>query len=124
MMSPGVTSKGTLAQEAAKQCGRGIIPKVALPISFASMLSRVQEYDAVLFCYEGDGTRSLKTVLSEHKDARRLAVVIGAEGGFSIAEARRAADAGCALVGLGKRILRCETAPLCVLSGICYEFEL
>lgn len=113
-----------IAEEAAKQCGRGRIPRVATPVSFASVLAAAKDYDAVLFCYEGDGTRTLKTVLSEHRDAKRLAVVIGSEGGFSISEAQAAEAAGCHLVGLGKRILRCETAPLCVLSGICYEFEL
>ena len=51
-------------------------------------------------------------------------MIIGSEGGFSLAEAKAAADAGCHLVGLGKRILRCETAPMCVLSAISYEFEL
>ena len=113
-----------IAEEAAKQCGRGRIPTVGMPISFSSMLSAVEKYDAVLFCYEGDGTRSLKAVLSEHRDVKKIAVIIGSEGGFSLAEAEAAQKAGCHLVGLGKRILRCETAPLCVLSAISYEFEL
>ena len=113
-----------IAQEAAKQCGRGRIPTVSMPISFSALLSAAAEYDAVLFCYEGDGTQSLKEVLGEHRGAKRLAVVIGSEGGFSLAEAEAARAAGCRLVGLGKRILRCETAPLCVLSAISYEFEL
>lgn len=113
-----------IAEEAAKQCGRGRVPSVGLPIPFSSVLSAAPQYDAVLFCYEGDGTRSLKTVLCEHKGAKKIAVIIGSEGGFSLAEAKAAADAGCHLVGLGKRILRCETAPMCVLSAISYEFEL
>lgn len=113
-----------IAEEAAKQCGRGRVPTVGLPIPFSAVLSSVSQYDAVLFCYEGDGTRTLKTVLSENKDAKRLAVIIGSEGGFSLAEAKAAEEAGCQLVGLGKRILRCETAPMCVLSAISYEFEL
>ncbi len=113
-----------IAEEAAKQCGRGRIPKVGMPISFSSMLLAAEQYDAVLFCYEGDGTRSLKDVLHVHRNAKKIAVIIGSEGGFSLAEAAAAAKAGCHLVGLGKRILRCETAPLCVLSAISYEFEL
>ena len=113
-----------IAEEAAKQCGRGRIPTVGMPISFSAMLAAAAKYDAVLFCYEGDGTRSLKAVLSEHRDAKNIAVIIGSEGGFSLAEAEAAQKAGCHLVGLGKRILRCETAPLCVLSAISYEFEL
>ena len=113
-----------IAEEAAKQCGRGRIPEVGKTIPFASVLASVKDFDVVLFCYEGDGTESLRRVLSANKDAKRMAVIIGAEGGFSLAEAEAAKNAGCALVGLGKRILRCETAPLCVLSDISYEFEL
>ena len=113
-----------IAEEAAKQCGRGRVPTVGMPIPFSSVLASVKDYDAVLFCYEGDGTRSLKDVMRENRDARKIAVIIGSEGGFSIAEAQAAAAAGCSLVGLGKRILRCETAPMYVLSAISYEFEL
>lgn len=113
-----------IAQEAAKQCGRGRIPKVGFPISFSDVLSAVSSYDAMLFCYEGDGTHSLKEVLQRYKSAKRIAVIVGAEGGFSLSEAEAAVAAGCESVGLGRRILRCETAPMCVLSGISYEFEL
>ena len=52
-----------IAEEAAKQCGRGRIPAVGMPIPFASVLSAVKEFDVALFCYEGDGTQSLKKVL-------------------------------------------------------------
>jgi hypothetical protein len=116
--------KTEIAEEAAKQCGRGRIPSVGMPISFSAVLNSVGSYDLALFCYEGDGTTSLKQVLTSHKNAKRIAVIIGAEGGFSLAEAEAAVKAGCESVGLGKRILRCETAPLCVLSDISYEFEL
>ena len=113
-----------IAEEAAKQCGRGRIPTVGKPIAFSAVLQAAGDYDVALFCYEGDGTRSVKEVLGAHHDAKRIAVIIGAEGGFSLAEAEAAVAAGCASVGLGPRILRCETAPLCVLSCISYEFEL
>ena len=113
-----------IAEEAAKQCGRGRIPSVGMPISFSEVLNSISAYDLALFCYEGDGTTSLKQVLRAHSNAKRIAVIIGAEGGFSLAEAEAAIQAGCESVGLGKRILRCETAPLCVLSDISYEFEL
>lgn len=113
-----------IAEEAAKQCGRGRIPSVGLPISFSAVLQAAKDYDLTLFCYEGDGTRPLKEVLQAHRCAKKIAVIIGAEGGFSLAEAEAAVAAGCESVGLGRRILRCETAPLCVLSGISYEFEL
>ena len=50
-----------------------------------------------------------------------IAILIGAEGGFDEDEVERAKDAGCSILSLGKRILRCETAPLAALSIIMYE---
>lgn len=120
-----------IAEEAAKQCGRGIIPHVRPTVSFEQMISSVQAADLVLFCYEARGTKPLGQVLNEKmpvlgdgEKAKEIAVVIGSEGGFSQEEARRAADAGCCMIGLGKRILRCETAPVFVLSCLSYQYEL
>jgi 16S rRNA (uracil1498-N3)-methyltransferase len=53
-----------------------------------------------------------------------VSVVIGSEGGFSLAEVEKAKQAGLITVGLGKRILRTETASSFVLSCLVYEFEL
>ena len=113
-----------IATEAAKQCGRGILPAVGAPLSFDAMVKAAARYPLALFCYEGEGTVSLKDVLSAHPDAKEIAVVVGSEGGFSEKEAEAARTAGLILTGLGKRILRCETAPLCVLSAISYAYEL
>jgi 16S rRNA (uracil1498-N3)-methyltransferase len=54
-------------------------------------------------------------------DFRSAALITGPEGGFSSEEAMQAKEAGIPLVTLGKRILRCETAPLCALSALMYE---
>ena len=113
-----------IAEEAAKQCGRGILPKVCEPISFAEMLKRAGEVECPIFCYEGEGTRSMKSVLSENADKRSFSVVVGSEGGFSVEEAESAVQAGLCSVNLGPRILRCETAPMYALSAISYFFEL
>ena len=79
------------------------------------------QYDLVLFCYECGGA-PLRQLLAEAKPADgqklRLAIVTGAEGGFAAEEAEMAAKAGAKTVGLGPRILRCETAPLAVLSAV------
>ena len=53
-----------------------------------------------------------------------VAIVIGSEGGFSLEETRKAREAGFVLAGLGKRILRTETASGCVLSCLMYQYEL
>lgn len=115
-----------IAKEAAKQCGRGIIPEVLPTLRFREVLARRGEFDAVLFAYEGEGTVSLRSVLEGMRGdtPRRLAVVVGSEGGFSPEEAKEARDAGFTPVNLGPRILRCETAPDYILSAISYAFEL
>ena len=122
--------RNKIAYEAAKQSGRGIIPEVSGTVSFAEMLATASSADIKLFCYEGDGTRSLKEVLSESVarledvEIPEISVVIGSEGGFSLNEVKKAEEAGLVPVGLGKRILRTETASGFVLGCICYELEL
>ena len=107
-----------------------MIPEISGTVSFSEMLKMASSADIKLFCYEGDGTMSLKAVLSESveqlEDDRipEISVVIGSEGGFSLNEVKMAEDAGLIPVGLGKRILRTETASGFVLGCICYELEL
>lgn len=113
-----------IAEEAAKQCGRSKLPEVCPALSFSKMLTETKRCELTLFCYEGDGTRSLKEVLSEAGKTGSVAVVVGSEGGFSLEEAERARESGAILVNLGPRILRCETAPSFVLSALTYHFEL
>ncbi|MDO5602584.1 MAG: RsmE family RNA methyltransferase, partial [Oscillospiraceae bacterium] len=105
-----------IAYEAAKQSGRGRIPEVGLPLSFPQLLGRLGDYDTVLFCYEA--ACSAVPLHSRLAGAERIAIVTGAEGGFSDEEAA-AAKAVCGeSVSLGPRILRCETAPIAVLSAV------
>ena len=113
-----------IAEEAAKQCGRSRLVKILPSHTYADALKRAKEADAVLFCYEGDGARSLKEVLSSLNNISSLAVIVGSEGGFSLSEVDLAKDMGAYIVNLGPRILRCETAPSYILSSISYEFEL
>ena len=118
-----------IAEEAAKQSGRSVIPTVSRSVSFAEMLKRASESDVTLFCYEGDGTRALGKILTELDLSSKgrdfsLSVVIGSEGGFALSEVERAREAGFVLTGLGKRILRTETAPIFVLSSLVCFTEL
>lgn len=120
-----------IAEEAAKQCGRGKIPTVSRTVSFEQMLENALQADLALFCYEAEGTKPLGQVLREKMPALdvtgkalEIAVIIGSEGGFSPEEATMAAEKGCCMIGLGKRILRCETAPVFVLSCLSYQYEL
>ena len=85
-----------------------------------------------LFCYEGEGTESLASILQSEMVVQRLAengwhkiaVVVGSEGGFSPEEAAQAKDAGMLMTGLGKRILRTETVAPFVLGCLVYRFEM
>ena len=94
------------------------------PVSFASAIEGAKASELRLFCYEGDGTVSLRTVLDGAKSAKSVSVIVGCEGGFSLEEAELAIAAGLTPVNLGPRILRCETAPDYALSAISYHFEL
>ena len=113
-----------IATEAAKQCGRGRLPTVEKPISIGAVAGAVSNYELTLFCYEGEGTRSLRDVLESAKLPKKIAVIVGSEGGFSPEEAKTLTENGAVAVNLGPRILRCETAPDYVLSSISYRFEL
>lgn len=114
-----------IAEEAAKQCGRATVPTVSLPLSFDEMLAQASKYQLALFCYEAEQSSSIKEQLSYFKlPPSSICVVIGSEGGFSEEEAQTALSSGLLSVSLGKRILRCETAPDYALSAISYHFEL
>lgn len=118
--------RNKIALEAAKQSGRGIVPVVTQTVTFEQMLKEASACDAAVFCYEGEGTEPIGRILKDLRDkgVDSIAVIVGSEGGFSPAEAERAKGIGCVSAGLGKRILRAETAAIFALSCIVYEFEL
>lgn len=102
-----------IAQNAAKQSGRGIIPKIYKAQSFDEMLNTASESEKTLFFYEKGGI-SLKKAFSPCKS---ISIICGAEGGFSPQEAEKAAKIST-ITSLGPRILRCETAPMAALAAI------
>lgn len=120
--------RNRIALEAAKQSGRGIIPKVVGCVSFNAMIVEASFADIPLFCYEADGTEPLGRILSEFDPekmrGKSISIVIGPEGGFSSAEAQKAKDNGMIMTGLGKRILRTETVVGFVLGALVCRFEL
>ncbi len=117
--------RNRIAEEAAKQCGRSVIPEVARTVSFERMLEEAGDSELVLFCYEGDGTLPLGRILSSLESLpKSISVIVGSEGGFSVSEAERCKALGMTMTGLGKRILRTETASGFVLACITCFFEL
>lgn len=121
-----------IALEAAKQSGRGCLPVLHQTVQFSEAVRQAAQADIPLFCYEGDGTEPLPSVLRRccenvsctGRTGLTVSVMIGSEGGFSHAEAAEAQRAGLIPVGLGKRILRTETASSFVLACLVYELEL
>lgn len=113
-----------IAEAAAKQCGRGIIPEVSGLLTFKEAAAEASRADIPLFCYEDESGRTLRPFLEEEGECETVSLMIGSEGGFSPSEAQQAVSEGMVSVGLGKRILRTETASSFVLSCLSYRFEL
>ena len=118
--------RNRIAQEAAKQCGRGRIPQVLATVGFPEAVKRASSADICLICYEDENGTTLKQALQaiSPKPVATVSVMIGSEGGFSPEEVKVAGEHGMISVSLGKRILRTETAPVFVLSCLAYQFEL
>ena len=108
-----------IAVSAAEQSGRGRIPRVVVLDSFAHALSRAAEADKALMFYEHEEAVTLHMALSDG-DYQTVSLLTGPEGGLEEKEVDQARAAGLQVCTLGKRILRCETAPLCALSAVMY----
>jgi 16S rRNA (uracil1498-N3)-methyltransferase len=114
-----------IADEAVKQCKRGIIPQIRRELSFKEMLKELASYDLILFPYENEDDRTIKNCLRNLSEKpRSVAVIIGPEGGFSNSEAEALIGIGAESVSLGKTILRTETAGMAAIAMTMYELEL
>lgn len=109
-----------ISESAAKQSGRGKIPKINEIISFWQALEKAKEYDAILIPYENEQKTGLKEFVQSF-EGNSIAVLIGPEGGFSDEEYKKATEMGAVSVTLGKRILRTETAGMTALAILYYE---
>lgn len=114
-----------VADEAVKQCKRGIIPQIQENVKSQEMMGMLKDFDLALFPYENEENYTIKDCLRglEGKP-KTLAIIIGPEGGFSEKEAKAIEAAGGKTVTLGKTILRTETAGIAALAMTMYELEL
>lgn len=118
-----------IAKEAAEQAHRGLVPEIRPVLSWKQLVGTFEGFDLVLLCYEEEGRRGsgLRPALNAFKDGfaggrePRVLLVVGPEGGFAPQEAEQAEASGAVPVGLGRRILRTETAALVALSCLAYE---
>ncbi len=109
-----------IAEAAAKQCGRGIIPEVMPTVTFEEALEQMKRHELAIMPYECEEENKLKNILKAEK-YNDISIFIGPEGGFDLSEVKAAVNAGVKTVTLGKRILRTETAASAVLPIIMYE---
>lgn len=107
---------------AAKQSGRGIIPKIEILAETKKAMNEMAKDEIKILFYEGSGTTSFKGLLNK-TDMKSFSFMIGPEGGFDDSEILLAKEKEIPLGGLGSRILRTETASGCVLSALMFATD-
>ncbi|MHB1418925.1 MAG: 16S rRNA (uracil(1498)-N(3))-methyltransferase [Bacillota bacterium] len=110
-----------VAMEAAKQSRRGCIPSVEEPVALTHCLELWPTGLLGLFLWEEERSRGFREILRQAGNPRRVALLVGPEGGFTANEASLAAGRGLIPVSLGPRILRTETAGIVALALTLYE---
>ncbi|MDD4503353.1 MAG: 16S rRNA (uracil(1498)-N(3))-methyltransferase [Clostridiaceae bacterium] len=111
-----------IAEEAAKQSSRGIIPAIDMPMTLHQALMDAAKLDFVIVPYELEDSFSIKEALGKGGGSS-IGFFIGPEGGFDDHEIEEAKKTGAVPVTLGSRILRTETAGIAVLTSIMYEYD-
>ena len=115
---------GKIAESAAKQSHRGVIPEVRPVMKLQEALDYARDLDLILIPYENyKDVKATKETLGKIKAGMRIGIFIGPEGGFEQSEVELAANSGAVPISLGNRILRTETAPLMLLSVLTFQLE-
>ncbi len=109
-----------IAEEAAKQSGRGIVPQVGLLQGLDEAFNRANKTDLPLFMYETGERETFREAVASVNEPRSAAIITGPEGGFEPYEAELARIMGMHICSMGPRIFRCETAPVAALSALMY----
>lgn len=114
----------SIAEAAAKQSARGIIPKVHTPVSFNDALKMSKNLDCTLIPYEhAAGMDAAREFMDEAATKNSVGIIIGPEGGFEEEEINLASKSGAKVISLGNRILRTETAGMTVLSILMFKIS-
>ena len=113
-----------IAEVAAKQSGRDIIPTIENIINIADI--KFDEFDKIFVLYENEEKISIKDEIeqlkNDNKEELNIGIVIGPEGGFAESEIEQLRlNQNVSVVTLGKRILRTETVALVVSGILMYE---
>lgn len=114
-----------IAESAAKQAKRTVIPRVREPVGWEKALIEAQKLPVVLVPYENErGLSATRERIRAIPEGADIGVMIGPEGGFAGEEIAAAREKGMHLISLGRRILRTETAGPAVLSMLIYELDI
>ena len=114
----------TIAESAAKQSKRMLIPNVHEVLTFKEALKYAEAMDIRLIPYElAKGMQETKEILADIQPGQSVGIFIGPEGGFEEKEVETAISEGAKPITLGKRILRTETAGLAILSVLMFQLE-
>jgi 16S rRNA (uracil1498-N3)-methyltransferase len=115
----------TIAESAAKQSKRTLIPQVHTPVTWKEALALASELDVVLVPYENEkGMEATRALLGSLTPGQNIGIVIGPEGGFSPEEIAAVDEQdNMHRISLGRRILRTETAGLATLAMLVYELD-
>ena len=114
----------TIAESAAKQSGRMMIPQVHSVLTMKEAFAYAKGFDVILIPYElAEGMKETKAILDQVKPGMRVGIFIGPEGGFDVEEVEAAMTEGIHPITLGRRILRTETAGMTMLSILMFQLE-
>lgn len=113
-----------VAESAAKQSGRMVIPKVSGVMGFSEACAMAGQLDCGLIPYElARDMAKTREIISRLRPGMQVGIFIGPEGGFDVEEVAEAKAAGMCPVTLGRRILRTETAGMTALSVLMFYLE-
>lgn len=113
-----------IAESAAKQSKRMLIPNVHEVLTFREALKYAESMDVRLIPYElARGMQETKEILAGIEPGQSVGIFIGPEGGFEEKEIEAAIEGGAKPITLGRRILRTETAGLAILSVLMFQLE-
>ena len=115
---------GKIALNAAKQCGTAWLPKIEPIQSLSNVLKARNRFDALIVCALDENTQPIRDAIQviKARPFSNIGVLVGPEGDFSATEMKDIRAAGAIAIRLGDQVLRSETAALCVLSILRYEF--
>lgn len=113
-----------IAEAAAKQSKRMIVPKISEVMDYEEALRDAASKDYFLFPYENEeGMTRTREIIDGMKPGGSVSIFIGPEGGFDETEVELARKAGASIISLGKRILRTETAGMALSAVLMYKLE-